>query len=106
MSVFEEMHPRRQFSSWREYDELNRMLGEAISRGFVEEVPVMRSSTTPNREKWFRDNETGDIFRLLEPEPPAQGWWERVDLEELTHARFSQLQNRLYCLDFAHQVIS
>lgn len=83
MSVFEEMHPYRQFGSWREFDELLRMLAEAISRGFVEEVPVMRKGGTGGVEKWYRDRETGDIYSLLPPEPPARGWWDRVDIADL-----------------------
>ena len=82
-SVFEEMHPFRHFNSWREFDELKRMLAEAISRGFVEEVPVMGSDRMRRFEKWYRDKETGVIYSLAEPNPPAQGAWEQVDIEEL-----------------------
>lgn len=33
--IFQGMYRYRQFDSWRDYDELKRMLGEAIERGFV-----------------------------------------------------------------------
>jgi hypothetical protein len=42
ITIFEEMYQYRQFDSWRAFDELQRMLREAIDHGFVEEVPVMR----------------------------------------------------------------
>jgi hypothetical protein len=83
MSIFEQMYAFRQFDSWRDFDELKRMLSEAISRGFVEEVPVMNKREVPRTENWYRDKETGDIYSLIPPEPPARGGWERVDVEEL-----------------------
>lgn len=89
MSIFEEMYPFRQFDSWRDFDELKRMLAEAISRGFVEEVCVMKTREVPRTENWFRDKETGDIYSLIPPEPPARGSWERVDTEELKRSGYS-----------------
>jgi hypothetical protein len=83
MSIFEEMYPYRQFGSWRDFEELKRMLGEAIARGFVEEVPVMKTREVPIAENWYRDKETGDIYSHIPPEPPARGAWERIDIEEL-----------------------
>jgi hypothetical protein len=83
MSIVEEMYPSRQFNSWGDFDELKRMLSEAISRGYVEEVPVMRVREVPQTESWYRDKETGDIFSLVPPEPPARGAWERIDMEEV-----------------------
>jgi len=81
MSIFDEMYPYGQFDSWRDFDEVKRMLGEAISHGFVEEVPVMKKREVPRTENWYRDKETGDIYSLIPPEPPARGGWERVDQE-------------------------
>ncbi len=72
MSIFEEMYPYRQFDSWRDFEELRRMLAQAMSRGFVEEVPVMRTREVPRTENWYRDKETGDIYSLIPPEPPAK----------------------------------
>lgn len=83
MSIFEEMYPYRQFDSWRDFDELKRTLAESISRGFVEEVPVMKTNEVPRTENWYRDKETGEIYSLIPPEPPARGAWEPVDIEEL-----------------------
>lgn len=83
MSIFEEMRPLGQFNSWREFTELQRMIVEAISLGFVEEVPVMRSKPVRQTENWYRDTETGIIYSLVPPEPPACGSWEQVPAEDL-----------------------
>jgi len=83
MSIFEEIYRYRQFDSRRDFDEAKRMLGQAISRGFVKEVPVMKKREVPRTENWYRDKETRDIYSLIPPEPPARGSWERVDIEEL-----------------------
>ena len=83
MSIFEEMYPYRQFNSWRDFEEVTRMIAEAVSRGFVDEVPVLKIREVPRTENWYRDKETGDIYSLIPPEPPARGSWERVDIAEL-----------------------
>lgn len=88
MSIFQEMYPYRQFGSWRDFDELKRMLGEAIDRGFVEEVDVMKVREVPRTENWYREKETGEIYSLIPPEPPAQGSWEPVDVQELRQSNF------------------
>jgi hypothetical protein len=79
------MHGKRSFDSQREYAELQRMLAEAISRGYVEQVPVMKPSRLSPLETWYRDRKTGEIYRLYPPDPdsPDRGWWDRVDIEEL-----------------------
>jgi hypothetical protein len=46
MGIFKEMYEQRVFTSDWEYKELRRKLSEAISRGYVEQVPVMKK---PNR---------------------------------------------------------
>ena len=89
MSVFEEMYPFPQFNSWREFEELKRMLAEAIERGLVEKVQVIRRRGVPRTESWFRDKEHGEIYSLIPPEPPARGSWERVDLQTLKETSHS-----------------
>jgi hypothetical protein len=80
MSIFEEMYPYRHFDSWRSFTELQRMLGEAITRGFVEEIPVMKTHPMIRVVKWYRDKESGEIYSLVPPDFPACGNWEKVDL--------------------------
>ena len=67
----------------REFRELQRMISEAIERGYVEEVPVMITRAHPWTENWYKDKETGEIYSLMPPEFPAKGSWERVDPQEL-----------------------
>ena len=83
MSIFEEMYPYRQFNSLRDFTELKRMLAEAMSRGYVEEVPVMIATEVPTTENWYRDKESGEIYSLMPPESPDRGSWERVEIEDL-----------------------
>jgi hypothetical protein len=83
MSIFHDMHSYRWFHSWREFDEVNRMLRVAIELGYVEAIPPLRHPTQiPFEEFWYRDKETDEIYRLVSPEPPARGAWEPVDLDE------------------------
>jgi hypothetical protein len=74
MSVFDEMRPHRTFDTARYYTELLRMLGEAISRGFVEEVPPMLIGKPKAGEKWYRDKEDGTIYSSTEPDERGPYW--------------------------------
>jgi len=84
MGIFKEMHEQRVFDSDWEYKELRRMLSEAISRGYVEQIPVMRK---PNRfslkREWYRDKVTGEIYCLMEPDGKIRGAWDKVDPQDL-----------------------
>lgn len=84
MGIFKKMHEKRSFDSRREHQELRRMLSEAISRGFVEEIPAMSDGKIwSGEQQWFRDKETGEIYRLVAPGERSLGWWARVDPEDL-----------------------
>lgn len=83
MGIFNEMHDARAFSSPREYTELCRMLGEAIERGHVEQIPVLKPSRFIPRRKWYREKETGEIYELIEPEERGGGAWRRIGPEDL-----------------------
>jgi hypothetical protein len=43
----------------------------------------MIKKEVPMSEQWYRDKETGDIFSLIAPDPPAGGAWQRVEIDEL-----------------------
>ena len=85
MSIFDEMHDKNHFDSIREFDQLRRMLSEAIERGYVEEVPVFLTGRNriPGPSHWYRDRESGEIYSLSAPEAPSTGSWEKVGMEEL-----------------------
>ncbi|HET9695299.1 MAG TPA: hypothetical protein VFP40_00450, partial [Terriglobales bacterium] len=82
MSIFREMHEKRVVDSQREYLELRRMLEEAIDRGYVERVPVVNPSRFVPIQEWFRELETGQIYRLVPPDERG-GWWAEVDIADL-----------------------
>jgi hypothetical protein len=83
MGIFKEMHETRHFNSDWEYRELRRMLSQAISRGYVEQVPVMKPSRFSPKLEWYRDKETGEIYSLNPPEEKIRGWWDRVEIQDL-----------------------
>ena len=83
MGISKEMYEQRVFNSDWEYKEIRRKLSEAISRGYVGQVPVMKPRRfAPDRE-WYRDKETGEIYSLDAPEEKIRGWWDRVDPQDL-----------------------
>jgi hypothetical protein len=84
MGIFEEMFEMRRFNSDWEYRELRRMLSESISRGYVEQIPVMKPNRWVPREEWYREKETGEVYSLVPPAEKSRGQWVKVDLEDLT----------------------
>jgi hypothetical protein len=72
MSILREMHDKSFFDTPREFSELQRMISEAIERGYVEEVPVMIVRAYPWTEHWYKAKETGEIYSLMPPEFPAK----------------------------------
>jgi hypothetical protein len=82
MTIFREMHEARVVVPGWDYRELLRMLSEAIARGHVEQVPVMKLHRYAPRRTWYREKETGQIYSL-DPPDERPGLWEEVDLKEL-----------------------
>jgi len=82
MSIFYDMHQRNSFDSWRDFTEVQRMVKEAIERGFVEEIPVSIVRPLPSSETWYREKATGEIYSLAEPNPPARGSWVPIHIDD------------------------
>ena len=82
MTIFKEMHETGVLAPGRDYHELLRMLSEAITRGYVEQVPVMKPSPFVPVQTWYRDKETGQIYALVPPDERG-GWWDEVDPNDL-----------------------
>jgi hypothetical protein len=58
MGIFKDMHEQKMFASDWEYRELRRMLSEAVFRGYVEQIPVMKKQTRFSLPReWYRDKE-------------------------------------------------
>jgi len=82
MTIFKEICETREVGSKAAFADMKRKLAEAISRGWVEQIAVMKPHRFSPNEEWYRDTETGEIYRLLPPDERG-GWWERVDPEDL-----------------------
>lgn len=82
MTIFKEMRETREIGSQRDYHELLRMLSEAIARGYIEQVPVMKVHPYAPRLSWYREKETGVIYSL-DPPDERGGWWAEVDSSDL-----------------------
>lgn len=77
MGTFKKIHAVRVVNPGSDHDELLRMLSEAISRGYVEQIPVTKPHPHAPNLTWYRDKKTGQIYSL---DPPGQlpGWWTEV----------------------------
>jgi hypothetical protein len=82
MSIFKEIHELRTVGSPEDCRELRRKLSVAISRGWIEQIPVMKPHPLAPNESWYRDRETGQIYSL-HPFDERPGSWMEVDLNDL-----------------------
>ena len=82
MGIFKEIHELRVVGSPAASRELQRKLRVAISRGWVEQIPVMKPHPMSPNETWYRDKETGQIYSL-HPFDERPGSWMEVDLNDL-----------------------
>jgi hypothetical protein len=57
-----EMYEMRLFNSLWEYRELRRMLSEAMSRGYVEQIAVMKPHRWVPNEEWYRQRDWGNLL--------------------------------------------
>jgi hypothetical protein len=83
MSIFKEIHELRTVPSPDDCREILRKLAIAISRGWVEQIPVMKPHPMAPNETWYRDKETGQVYSL-HPFDERPGLWMEVDLKDLT----------------------
>jgi len=68
------------FVSPGEYERFVEYLQEQVSSGKAEEVPA-DPSYGPGElfgGRWYRSLATGEVWRLVPPDPPFTGLWERV----------------------------
>jgi hypothetical protein len=68
------------FSSPGEFERFKRWIEERVSDGTAERVPVDPEwrDANPLLEEWFRCRETGQVWRLLLPDPPSRGSFTRI----------------------------
>jgi hypothetical protein len=95
MSLFRDMYPTRVIFEGRDLHELERMLDQAIQRGYALEIPVsrkLRAGEIPwrPRERWFVDTESEEIYSLIYPDERG-GTWDAVLNDEIAQGS-SQIQ--------------
>lgn len=67
------------FQSPGEFARFERWISEALDEGALTEIPVETQHEYPTfRERWFRDR-SGMRWRLVMPDPPFRGEFERID---------------------------
>lgn len=72
----------RGFSSPGEFDRFRHYLRGQVESGTAEPIPV-DPAYGPGEVyggSWYRDCSTGEVWRLVAPDPPFTGLWERVIL--------------------------
>lgn len=68
------------FASPGEFDRFVAYLGGQVASGVAEEVPT-DPAYGPGEVfggRWYRHKPTGEMWRLVPPDPPFTGLWERV----------------------------
>ncbi len=79
MSIFADLHNKPRIDSVREMVYLERNIKQLISDGEIEEIPVEEPKHPMLLgEHWYRDRESGEVYRYIPPEFPARGIWERI----------------------------
>lgn len=68
-----------QFRDWREFWRFERWMQDQVLEGRAEETAVLYLfSGADLPEKWFRHTYSGEVWRLVKPDPPFAGLFERV----------------------------
>ena len=77
MLVWEEIHG---FTSPGEYKRFVQYIEGQVVSGAAEELPAdpLYGKGMIYGGRWFRDVQTGAIWRLVAPDPPFRGLWEPV----------------------------
>jgi hypothetical protein len=73
--------PIRAFGSAAEFERFRDLISRCVERACVERVPVDTrwKDANPLFEEWFRCAATGEVWRLLKPDPPSRGAFVPVD---------------------------
>lgn len=64
------------FNGWNDFDVHSR---QVIDSGTFREVPVEKPySNIGLIEKWYKCRKCGNLWRLVEPDPPFKGNWSNI----------------------------
>lgn len=77
------------FDGWDEFYRFEEWLHEQLTEGVAEEVPVLTPSSDVGglKESWFKHVRSGQVWRLIWPEPPSAGLFDSVDEPSCFHRR-------------------
>lgn len=78
---WEEIHG---FNGWFEFDKFAAWIGDRVKAGAAVEVEAKSrySGSFMRDEKWFRHVPSGQVWRLVWPDPPFEGIFEPVANED------------------------
>ena len=71
------------FSSPGEYKRFVEYIERQIAEGAAQEIPMDEGYHKGELYggRWFQESASGEVCRLLEPDFPFRGLWERVEME-------------------------
>lgn len=92
MSIFREMYDLRVFASKYEYDQFLIKLSVALEKGWIVEIPVTIRRPVATGERWFRDNESNEVYRLGTVDSHAPSWTP-VEPEDLFPSTSAETKN-------------
>lgn len=79
MGVLSKIRESEKFSSYEESENFEDQIAFLISTGRIEEVSVESPEHPLLEEHWYKDLDTGEIYRYCPPEFPSRGVWRKVN---------------------------
>ena len=69
------------FNGWSEFERFEAWMQGQIDEGLAEERPVLKvyNQVCNFKEKWFVHKPSLQVWRLVLPDPPFTGLFEKVD---------------------------
>lgn len=69
------------FQSLSEFNHFVAWIHEQVRLGNVDKIPVLQPylNASTFEEQWFREKSSGDIWRLVWPDSPFTGLFDRID---------------------------
>jgi hypothetical protein len=66
------------FASPGEYDRFVQYVEDQVASGLADELPAAPGYFGGVGSRWFRDRDSGEVWRLDAPDPPFRGAWRRA----------------------------
>jgi hypothetical protein len=89
-SILSKLHSGEQFESFDEVQEFQQRLTLELEKGTIERIPVGKLFSYATPEEWYREKDSGVVYRYIPPEFPLKGHWLRVKNPE-ERSFFAQL---------------